>query len=92
MCSQTFFAEYDSCPAEVATWGDCLYGSGNCSGCAAEFEALDDCASGRSGTVDPGSIGDDCTDDSQCSGTLGLEFVCCQSIGACLPKLSCDFL
>jgi hypothetical protein len=50
MCSQTLFAEYDSCPAEVATWGDCLYGSGTCSGCADEFEALDDCASGTGGT------------------------------------------
>lgn len=57
MCSQTVFAEYDSCPAEVATWGECLYGSGTCSGCAAEFDALEACASGGNGTGGGGGNG-----------------------------------
>jgi len=60
MCSQTLFAEYDSCPAEVATWRDCLYGSGNCSGCAAEIEALDACASGTGGTGGSHTAGSNC--------------------------------
>lgn len=41
---------------------------------------------------DLGNIGNDCTNDSECPGTLGLEFVCCAAAGACLPKLSCDLL
>lgn len=45
--------------------------------------------------IDPndiGNVGSDCTNDSQCPDSLGFDFVCCQSVGACLPKLSCDLL
>ena len=45
--------------------------------------------------VDPndlGNIGSECTDDSQCPDSLGLDFVCCKRIATCLPVISCNAL
>jgi hypothetical protein len=45
-CSGSILSQYDECPSELATWGDCLYGTGNCdvNQCLDEIGALDDCA------------------------------------------------
>ncbi len=45
--------------------------------------------------IDPddiGNIGSECTDDSQCPDSLGLDFVCCRKIATCLPAISCNAL